>query len=678
MMTRKQRAAREQFELLRQATAARLTRRDALKMGVITGSAGILKTGGAHGRTNDVLDLAPSRYVPAEHWFTEPMPVPEIMKAVDPATHDTMGPCSYKFKPHDPTFHQYWSRFPAQKYYYTAVRAADHHFFSGWQNSSKIWGFDGKFPGTTLDLRYGQPAVLRIMNDLPPLATHTGFGIPQTINHLHNFHTAPESDGCPWDYADPASGNKPGEYNDMHYTMARAGFSLPDNPADSAKFNAIPAEFRTWHKNGAFGGDARETLTTLFTHQHRPEFTAQNVYKGQGKIARLFDEMDTGDETKGWGMPNAGYSYNSTLMDWVYNRATDFDIPMVIADKHFDEDGELIYDIFNDDGFIGDHITVNGKIKPYFNVKRRRYRFSILNLGPARFIRIQLRAGGKSWPFHQISDNGNLLEQSIKVTRVEQWAAERNDYCIDFTQFKEGDVVYLSNDMKMDGGRKADRDTALNPDDPNNQLVQFRVGSTPTGSDVDMSYNFATPKVFRPYPSLTQMASEVVRTRNFRFERTNGMWAINGNLWDSEADHNPAVIANPQVQIQRNSCERWILESSSGGWHDPVHIPFEEGRVVSTDGKAPKVKTRQDVYRVGRDFNRVEVLMRFRDFPEPNYYRNPPKTRRPYGPDQVAGTPIKYRHKNEHNRWVMHCHNLTHEDHAMMQTYHIMPRPTDT
>jgi FtsP/CotA-like multicopper oxidase with cupredoxin domain len=639
MMTRKQRAARQQLELLRQATAARLTRREAMKLGIVGAVGGILNTGGARAQTNDVADLAPSP--PVTRPWLEAMPIPAVMQPVKASGSGAHA--SYKAKPHNPAFHQYWSRFPAKKYYYTSVKPGLNTFHPDLGAPSTIWGFDGKYPGATVDMRYGEPVVLRIHNGLPPLNQHFDFGIPQTINHLHNFHTAPESDGCPWDWADP------GEYNDCHYTLARAGFS-----EDPGKF---PAEFRTWHPNGAFGGDARETLSMVFTHQHRPGFTAANVYKGQAKIVRLFDERDTGNEQDtragAYRLPSGAY-----------------DVPIVIADKHFDsETGQLIFDVFNNDGFLGDHITVNGKIQPYFNVKARKYRFRLLNIGPARLVRLVLRHGGKNLPVTQISSNGNLLERPIVVTQNELWVAERNDIIVDFTNLS-GQTVYLSNNMAMDGGRKADRDTVINPDAVGNQLIQFRVGAK-------VSDPSRIPAAFRPFPDLAQFQSEVVRTRNFRFERTNGMWAINGNLWDEERDHNPTELANPQVQIQRNTAEKWILESDSGGWHHPVHIHFEEGQVLSTDGVAPRVRTRQDIYRVGRDHRRVELLIRFRDFPEPNYYRNPPKTRRPYGPNQVAGQPATYRHPNEHNRWVMHCHNLTHEDHAMMQTFHIVPGPND-
>jgi FtsP/CotA-like multicopper oxidase with cupredoxin domain len=219
-------------------------------------------------------------------------------------------------------------------------------------------GLRRQVPGPTIDARYGQPLLLRVANALPSLATHKGFGIPQTVTHLHNFHTASESDGGPWDWVNP------GAHKDHHYTMARAGFSVPDT---------IPAEFRD-----ASGGDVRETLTTLFLHEHRPEFTAANVYKGLVSMVRLFDEKDTGDETNaaGWRLPSGPH-----------------DVPLVLADKLFNPStGQLTFDSFETDGHLGDKVTVNGKIQPFFTVKRRKYRFRVLNGSQARFFNLVLRS----------------------------------------------------------------------------------------------------------------------------------------------------------------------------------------------------------------------------------------------------------------------------------------------
>ena len=602
MTTRDQADIHRQLRLLQQATAAKLTRREALRMGLFAGAAGMLNSGGALGQT--VLGLAPSP--PTTPWM-EAMPIPAKMSA------------SSAFAPMSPR--QYWSRFPAVKHYKTYMKAAPHTFHPELGAPSTIWGFAGKYPGTTLDMKYGQPVLLRVYNQLPALATYKGWGIPQVVTHMHNFHTASESDGGPWNWSNP------GEYRDHHYTMARAGFSQ-----DPGLF---PAEHRTWHPNGAFGGDARETLGTLFMHAHRPEFTGANVYKGQTQMTRVFDERDTGNEQDpsplAFRLPSGNY-----------------DVPMVITDKHFDSTtGQLIFDQFNSDGFLGDKITVNGKIQPYFNVKRRKYRLRVLNPGLARMYRLVLRHDGVNSPFQIISDSGNLLERPITRTMLELWPAERFDIVVDFTNFPEGATVHLANNMAMESGRKADRNNIINPEAPANQLLQFRVGAT-------VSDPSRVPSFFRPFPEIAM--ADVARTRRFAFGRSNGAWTVNDQLWDAEQDHSPAFLSNPTYQIKRNTAEVWTLENSSGGWEHPVHSHFEEGQVFRINGAPVGYKARQDLYRVGKNTT-MEVFMRFRDFPDPDFY----------GSTALPG------HRNERNRYVIHCHNLTHEDHAMMATWNIMP-----
>ena len=50
-------------------------------------------------------------------------------------------------------------------------------------------------------------------------------------------------------------------------------------------------------------GDINESLSTLWYHDHRVAFTAQNVYKGLAGFYLLFNQFDTGDETTGFRIP---------------------------------------------------------------------------------------------------------------------------------------------------------------------------------------------------------------------------------------------------------------------------------------------------------------------------------------------------------------------------------------
>src|SRR6476619_5248292 len=67
---------------------------------------------------------------------------------------------------------------------------------------STIYGFNGTFPGPMINAEYGKPVLVRFNNRLDenPLGLdRQDFGSPDWsfLTHLHNGHTAPESDGNP-------------------------------------------------------------------------------------------------------------------------------------------------------------------------------------------------------------------------------------------------------------------------------------------------------------------------------------------------------------------------------------------------------------------------------------------------------------------------------------------------
>ncbi len=224
---------------------------------------------------------------------------------------------------------------------------------------------------------------------------------------------------------------------------------------------------------------------------------------------------------------------------------------------------------------MGDKYTVNGIAQPFFNVARRKYRFRIDNPGAARFYQLVLFANGAVRPFTQITTNGNFLERPLRnLTRLEYQPGERHDIVVDFTQFTEGTEVFLANVLPQDDGREPERDERLNPAAVNNQLMKFIVGAT-------VSDPSRIPSAFRPFPPIN--LNEVADTKLWEFERTNGQWAINGRLFDPEADHLPQRLANPQTPIRRNTAEIWRFEAG-GGWEHPIHVHFEEGRVLRADG----------------------------------------------------------------------------------------------
>jgi FtsP/CotA-like multicopper oxidase with cupredoxin domain len=129
-----------------------------------------------------------------------------------------------------------------------------------------------------------------------------------------------------------------------------------------------------------------------------------------------------------------------------------------------------------------------------------------------------------------------------------------------------------------------------------------------------------------------QARAAKAKIRTWRFERGNGGWTVNGKLFDEH------VV---DAAIAQESEEVWVIQNPGGSWRHPVHIHFEEHRVLSRNGVAVKPNTqvnacmdyaRKDVIPLNTN-EEVRVFMRFRDMK---------------------------------GRYVMHCHNVVHEDHAMM------------
>jgi hypothetical protein len=184
--------------------------------------------------------------------------------------------------------HQAFGDFPPRLPYEVHRREGVNGFHGDapFNQGSYVWDFDGLAPRPAYHAFYGLPMLVRNHNDLPQ--ANRGFGKPQVSTHAHNGHTPSESDGNPLDFFD--SGTRVGvpSFYDQHYRNARAGFSLPD----------IYGE----------GGNSRETLSTLFYHDHMLDFTAQNVHKGLVGFLLLFSEdrdLDTGDERTGLRLPGA-------------------------------------------------------------------------------------------------------------------------------------------------------------------------------------------------------------------------------------------------------------------------------------------------------------------------------------------------------------------------------------
>lgn len=494
-----------------------------------------------------------------------------------------------------------------------------------------IWTYQGTdksaepkptFP-TTLLARYGRPVICRFHSQLAESTkklveqgfARPRFGSPEISTHLHNLHASSGCDGFPGDFYSAeelheASQITRGEFKDHLYHNLYAGYleSL-DNPSP----------FTGYAANGQPIGDYREGLGTLWLHDHTKDFTAPNTYLGLAGFYLLFDEFDSGNELdsnpRALRLPSGAYDY-----------------PLAFGDKRFDANGMLFWNEFNPEGVLGDKVTVNGKIEPVLPVDARKYRLRLLNTGPSRFYEFYLvDAKGKEQRFDYIANDGNLLTETLRdQTKVRLTVAERADIVVDFARYPIGTELYLVNRLRQESTRKA-KDVR----GPGSRVLKIIVDRYPDKQDLSQVPNQL--RAIRDLPTEKELAR--LKKRRWEFDRKNGMWTINGKLFDADDDKSN--------RIALGAVEVWEF-SGKGGWDHPIHIHLEEGRTLSKSVEGiqlpipPHELGRKDVFTLEGSMT-IQVLVRFRDFT---------------------------------GKYVMHCHNVIHEDHEMMVRLNIVDTPT--
>src|SRR5712691_6295726 len=509
------------------------------------------------------------------------------------------------------------------------------------QALNSVWTFNGTIPPKLVIGRYGEPILFRHSNKLPfDVRQNNGFGRHTISTHEHNGHHGAENDGFTGAFFFP------GQFYDYHWPIVLAGFRTINTAATDPRA-ATPDD-----SGGKINipGDWRETMSTHWFHDHMFSFTSQNVYKGNAAMFNIYSALDRGNEAIDDGVNLRLPS--GTAKDW---GNLDYDVNLMLADKAFDQNGQLTFDIFTFDGILGDVMTTNLAYNPYFEVERRKYRFRILNASVARFFKVALaNASGAAQPIIQIANDGNLLPAPVTLLSLDEMGiAERYDIVIDFSNYLVGDKLHLVNladHSEKNGelsGRRPAKDLSMaaalsgaSLDPCVGRFLEFRIVRNPANPDVSW-----VPATLIPNPELSQIP--VARVRNFVFGRdaqqttfysdTSDPWGIATDGGLTLAADFGRISAAPRFGTR----EVWNLINDGGGWDHPIHIHFEEGQILARDGSFANVplaeRGRKDVYRL-HPKGTVTITMQFRDWG---------------------------------GMFMEHCHNTTHEDTAMLLRWEI-------
>jgi FtsP/CotA-like multicopper oxidase with cupredoxin domain len=300
------------------------------------------------------------------------------------------------------------------------------------------------------------------------------------------------------------------------------------------------------------------------------------------------------------------------------------ELPLLLSDKRLDGSGAIVYNAFGPDmmeGFLGDVAFVNGVRSPTLDVDSAVYRLRLLNASNARIFRVA-RSDGR--PLTLIGTDGGFLPAPIQVPHVDLGTGERVDLLADFSDLPVGTRLGLVSlgfpSPSRGGGMGMMR--GVTPQGASMELMEIRVARRVTET-------FTVPAAL-PAPALPSR-SEAERERTFRFESMMMNHTINGRAFQMD---------RIDERVPLGSTEVWTFVNDSQFPH-PVHMHAVHFRVLSrTGGRGqlfPWEAGAKDTVLLFPD-ERVEVVSRF---------------------DRHPG------------RFLLHCHNLEHEDMGMMMNFQI-------
>ena len=349
-----------------------------------------------------------------------------------------------------------------------------------------------------------------------------------------------------------------------------------------------------------------EKASTLWYHDHRHLVTAQNVYSGLAGFYPFSDQFERDQLPQG-----------------------EFDVPLMLSDAQFNPNGSLRYDVNEDKGLWGDIILVNGVPWPTMKVKPRIYRFRVLIASISRSYRPTLSNGD---PVYIVGTDGGMVPVVQAVQSWRQGTAERVEILIDFRKFKVGQTVDLRNLSNKNNIDFANTDKIMRFQVVADSGPASTITAIPTTLDCGPQPNAAQGGI----PTMDLTPAMAVAKRQLRFERQSGEWTVNGVTWeDVEASGFTLLFANPMPF----NVEQWTMVNESGGWFHPVHIHLINAKIIArnTNGGKPFAWELgpKDVFYLGENES-VTALMQFDTQP-----------------------------KGE-GKYMIHCHNLVHEDHDMM------------
>jgi spore coat protein A len=477
-----------------------------------------------------------------------------------------------------------------------------------------LWGYDGQYPGPTIEARRGEPVTVRWVNalsadgrPLPHLlpidrTVHIAHpregasaGVP-IVTHLHGGRVEAASDGDPEAWFTPGFAQRGPAFSKQIYEYA--------NMQDAA---------------------------TLWYHDHALGLTRLNVGAGLAGFYLVRDETE--DRL---GLPAGPY-----------------EIPLLIQDRSFAADGSLYIETHSDQPGaphpsiqpeqFGTAILVNGMLWPFEDIEARRYRLRLLNGSDSRFYTLFFEP---ALHFTLIGTDGGLLDSPVVLTRLTLAPAERADVIVDFSRARGKEVRLLNTaPTPFPKGDAPDPRTT-------GRVMAFRVRADAVHDTSRIPDTLRSESLPRLEP--TAPARELIL-----FEGKDAHGRLKTQLGTARHGvlnwHDP-VTEDPLL----NAVEVWDIHNTSPDTH-PIHVHLVHFQVLGH---------RRFKGRVADNGVLSDVRWLESERPPLRDERGPKDTVR-----VPAGTRTRIIARFDRpGRYVWHCHILSHEDHEMMRPFVVRER----
>ncbi|WP_240777302.1 multicopper oxidase family protein [Nonomuraea basaltis] len=400
---------------------------------------------------------------------------------------------------------------------------------------TRLWTYEGGFPGPTIDVERGQRVRVTWANQL---ATPFPVSAVQVSD-----------EGLP---ADKPPANYPGR--DGVEPIADVA-ALPAWAAVHLHGSRTGGGNDGWAENAVYPGDAQlseypndQPAATLWYHDHAMHLTRFTVFSGLAGMYYIRDK-----EEAALGLPRGAH-----------------EIPLVLCDRNFDLgqdgklDGRLLHKVIlereeppSPGFFLGPYNLVNGMVWPYLDVEPRWYRFRVLNASNARTYRLMvLGQDGKplSGALKVIGSDNGLLGAPAPVTGALTLApAERADVLVDFSALGGSTLKLVDTYPGITPGEPNPRNGIPEPD-----IMQIKV------SDGRPADRFTLPATISP--SFDRLTHDDVP-------------AEHGHRW---------IVVPPSATFsgQPNELGMWEMAEV-----DPSTVTIPSAGVVQVQGPDGKVKT---------------------------------------------------------------------------------------